>query len=269
VLFSPCQQPERLLRFPSIRIQGCREEAALIIANYCSRADSTRVSSAAPGPPPSSAASAHGPPAAPLPSPVPSPRGCSTGGMLHIPAPTLQKEKWTGHKGCSPEPRAWQRGASPPQTQGDSPVPQTPPPPRCSFYLPKPRRRCQDPKFPPNSSIQLHSSESRERPRPASCSCLSPKLFFFPFLKKKIKPCLSLIWRSVCSSEEGPGAVTEARAEEGRGSLQRLLAGLSSAPGAAMPGRRGSGQRDVVICLLAREARWQGQAGMLMGFSGS
>lgn len=52
VLFSPCRQPERWLRFPGIRIQGCREEAALIIANYCSRADSTRVSSAAPSPPP-------------------------------------------------------------------------------------------------------------------------------------------------------------------------------------------------------------------------
>lgn len=51
VLFSPWQQPERSPRFPGICVQGCREKATLIIANYCSRADSTHTSSAAPSPP--------------------------------------------------------------------------------------------------------------------------------------------------------------------------------------------------------------------------
>lgn len=120
VLFSPCRQPKRSPRFPGIRIQGCREEGALIIANYCSRADSTRVSSAAPGPPP---ALLHLPtdPRQPLASPAPAcPR--STGlqhcvqGIIHTPAPTLRGERLTGHKGCTPEPGAWLRGASPART---------------------------------------------------------------------------------------------------------------------------------------------------------
>lgn len=192
-------------------------------------------------------------------------------GLITSQRPPSRGKTRTGYKGCAPEPGAWQRGASPPQTRGDGPALPMPPPSRCSFYLPKLRRRCQDPKFPPNNSIQLNSSESRERPRPASCSCLSPKLFFF-FKKKKKKErklCLPLIWRSVCSSEEGPSVEMGARAEVGRGSLQWPLARLSSASAETMPGRSSSGQWDILICLLAREARWQEQARTLMGFPGS
>lgn len=67
-------------RFPSSPTRGCREEAALIIANYCSRADGTRMSSAAPSPP---SAMLHLPtdPRQPLSTPalpVPAPWRCST-----------------------------------------------------------------------------------------------------------------------------------------------------------------------------------------------
>lgn len=139
VLFSPCQQSERSSRFPSIRIQGCREKAALIIANYCSWADSTRVSSAAPSPPPALLCLPTDP-RQPLTALAPAwPR--STGlqhramGIIHISAPTLRVGKADGAQGMCP--RAWQGRASPPQTQGDSLVPPMPLPSRCSFYLPK------------------------------------------------------------------------------------------------------------------------------------
>lgn len=100
-----CFLPDSSPRFPSIHIRGCQEEAALIIVNYCSRADSTRMSSAAPSPP---SAMLHLPNdlRQPLSTPAPAcPR--STGlqhcaqGIIRIPAPTL----WVGKVDRAPEMR--------------------------------------------------------------------------------------------------------------------------------------------------------------------